>query len=234
MALPVQPKKRFHHLAQILTAQIESGALAVDARLPTERDLARDHGMSRTTVREALMFLDMAGLIDIRGRAGVFVRRPSPASGAGDEEGAVIPTAFEIIDARLALEPEVAATAAAYARAADFAAMEAAIAAMVAERDRGQAEELADRGFHLALAEASGNQVLAGLVRQLWNHTEAISWQRSLQLVRTADHRDQWIDDHLRILSAIRAGNRSEARKAMKSHLLHVRQVMLRNAMGRA
>ena len=227
-----QVRKRYHQLADDLRARIESGDIAAGDKLPTERHMASQYAVSRTTVREALLALELAGLVDIRGGAGVFARG-TVKHDVASESAAAQPTAFEIIDARRAFEPEVAAAAAAAARHGDFAAMEAAIAEMETEERSGSDEERADRLFHLAVAQATGNQVLANVVRTLWDQTEALAWQRTLQLVRTADRRGLWIADHRKVMAAIRAGDRNAARKAMKAHLNNVRQVMLTSELGR-
>jgi DNA-binding FadR family transcriptional regulator len=227
----VQTQKRFQNLAEDLRNRIESGDIAVGEKLPTERSLAAEFQVSRTTVREALLSLEIAGLVDIRRGAGVFARGVA-STGSETAEGAGTPSVFEIIDARLAFEPEVAAAAAGAARTADFEAMDAALAEMIREKDSGSQEELADRQFHLAVAEATGNQVMVNVVATLWDQARAVSWTRALYLVRTADRRDLWLSDHRRVMAAIRAGNRAEARKVMRAHLLHVRQVILTSEMG--
>src|ERR1700756_2816229 len=161
----VDNRRLYRQIADQIAALIEKGEYGAGQRLPPERDLAKQLGVSRPSVREALIALEVEGYVEVRVGSGVYVLGPSPAG-----RPATLPAdsgPFELIRARWLIEGECAALAAKAATKAHVRAMEEALEQMEAERDRGTMPLAADRLFHLRIAEASGNSALALVVKTL-------------------------------------------------------------------
>src|ERR1700720_3295152 len=108
----IPPRRIYQEIALQIRAHIESGEFAGGARLPSERELAQQLKVSRPSVREALIALEVEGLVEVRTGAGVFVCRPQRAFPYhASTEGPL-----EIMRARISIEGETAATAARYIR----------------------------------------------------------------------------------------------------------------------
>ena len=106
---PIPPRRLFRRIAEQVAAMIEQGELPHGSRLPAERDLAERLQVSRPSLREALIALEIEGLVEVRGGSGVYVRGRRAGAGPSPQEA---PGPFDIIGARLAVEPECAALAA--------------------------------------------------------------------------------------------------------------------------
>jgi len=185
-------------------------------RLPPERELTKQLGVGRSTVREALNGLAMMGVVEIRHGQGVFVAdRPAIA---GDLERSLPPKEVtdELLEARRIVEVELARLAAERRTEADLAAMQALL-------DRHREDLAAGRGpimqasqFHLLVADAAGNQILADVVRPFFR----LMLERGPQLYETTEGYAQWeLDQHQRICDAIRSGDGEAARLAMLEHV---------------
>src|SRR4051812_23232063 len=161
----VDNRRLYRQIADQIAALIERGEYAVGERLPPERDLAKQLGVSRPSVREALIALEVEGYVDVRVGSGVYVTGRQPAAPA------TLPMdsgPFELIRARWIIEAECAALAAKNATRAQVRAIEEALDEMEQQRDRGMMPLAPDRQFHQRIAEASGNSALALVVRTLW------------------------------------------------------------------
>jgi len=215
----VEPRRLYRQIADQITALIRRGEYRPGARLPPERDLAHSLGVSRPSVREALIALEVEGFVEVRVGSGVYVadarkmaaRRPALPPDSGP---------FELIDARRLVESECAALAARNANAAQIRQMKAALAAMNRDRSRHVVPLDGDHLFHLRIAEASGSSALALLVRTLWAQRTGPLF---LQLEHHFDTPALWsaaIDEHQAVLDAIEAHDPAAARAAMRRHLL--------------
>lgn len=209
----------YRQIADQLSALIASGEFAPGARLPAERELATALGVSRASVREAIISLEVAGLIEVRVGTGIFVlaspgKRPSVSGDAG-------PGPFELLSARSLVEGEIAAVAAEHAKPADVAALHEAIDRMEAHVDDFAVREASDKEFHMALASATGNGALELVVDGLWGQRAEL-WGRMQHHFHTAELALQTIHDHRAIAKAIAAHNPNAARLAMRRHLTRV------------
>jgi DNA-binding GntR family transcriptional regulator len=169
-------------------------------------------GVSRSPVREALLRLAEAGLVRIDRNRGFQVLTPGPH----DVE--------EIIDIRLALEPAAARRAADHATDADHAEIRAALAAM---RDAALDEErfwVADHALHDRVIRAGGNQRAAAIIRKL-RDTTALLGPRTTTAGRTLP---EIADEHAPIVTAILHRDGAGAETAMRHHLQHTGQLLLR------
>ena len=189
-------------------------------RLPTERDMSAQFGVSRSVVREAAKRLELQGLLEIRQGSGMKVvdKLHKPINGA---LSILVPNArqrlAQLLEVRLALEPSNARFAAERATAADVKALQATHAKLGAASTFEEQVE-ADMAFHCLLAEASGNRIAALLIQSL---SELL--QASLKHGYSRVTKDLAVADHGKILKAIVARNPTSAAKAMRLHLEHAR-----------
>lgn len=215
----IEPRRLYRQIAEQIRTLIRSGEFSAGARLPPERDLARQLGVSRPSVREALIALEVEGLVEVRIGSGIYVMRQvrHGAPVAESEQPAAGP--FELLRARYVIESECAALAAKSARKAQVAAIEEALAQMHAEM-RGEKQPLdADRLFHLRIAEATGNGALVAVVKMLWDERTGPLYQ---QLEHHYDSPELWVAavaEHRAVVKAIAEHNASGARTAMQRHL---------------
>ena len=212
----VESRRLYRQIADQIAALIEKGEYGAGERLPPERDLAKQLGVSRPSVREALIALEVEGYVEVRVGSGVYVVGPDRA-GASPLPADSGP--FELIRARWIIESECAALAARHATRAQVRAMEEALDEMAAQRDRGTLPLTADRQFHLRIAEASGNSALALVVRTLWDQRTGPLF---LRLEHHFDTPSLWtvaIREHREIVAAIARHDAAGARAAMRRHM---------------
>ncbi len=214
----VENRRLYRQIADQIAALIEKGEYAKGGRLPPERDLAKQLGVSRPSVREALIALEVEGYVEVRVGSGVYVMSRGSAARAAPLSADTGP--FELIRARSLIEGECAAMAAKLATRAQMKSLEEALAGMEAGREAG--DPLAnDRLFHLRLAEASGNSALALAVQTLWDQRMGPLFLRLEHHFDTPGLWDVAIREHREILAAIQKRDGAAARAAMRRHMNH-------------
>lgn len=222
----IDGRRLYEKVVEQLGDLMRSGEFLPGRRLPAERDLAKTLGVGRSAVREAMIALEIAGLVEARTGSGTFVRerRAAPPRRAN---GGHSPS--DILNARMLIEGEIAARAAANASPDDLATMAGLIAQMTDEHEAGRPWGGADLAFHLAIASACGNATLASVVELLWREQYAalsIPSQRALL-------QGNWpatLRGHQAILEAIRSREPGAARDRMHDHLRHVLDPLLGDA----
>jgi len=214
----IEPRRLYRQIADQIRTLVRSGEFAPGSRLPPERDLARQLGVSRPSVREALIALEVEGLVDVRIGSGIYVLNGGRAnSGAGEVEAAAGP--FELLRARWVIEGECAALAAKSAKKAQVQAIEDAVATMKHELEDNTQPLSGDRMFHVRIAEATGNGALVAVVDMLWQDRTGPLYK---QLEHHYDSPVLWqsaIAEHRAVLKAIIAKDPAGARTAMQRHL---------------
>ena len=213
----VEPKRLYRQIADQLAQLIANGEFPPGTRLPAERELAVSLGVSRTSVREAIISLEMSGLVEVRVGTGIFVvaaKDPAPGPDAG-------PGPFELLNARKLVEGEIAALAARSATPADVAALEESVARMAARNDDFAQREAEDEAFHRLLAKATGNGSLELVVEGLWSQRAEL-WGRLQQHFHTTALAERTIRDHAAIAAAVAAHDPDAARAALHRHLARV------------
>jgi GntR family uxuAB operon transcriptional repressor len=193
-------------------------------RLPSERDLAIKLGVSRTSLREALIALELGGKVEVRGGSGVYVSEQATPQPEGPAAG---PGPFEVLAARRMIEVEVAAMAAKNATASAVDAILVAVEQMEKQHEDHGDNESADRNFHMAIARAAGNSALVGVIEYLWNQRGSL-WHKLTEHFQTEELRQQTLIDHRSILAAIAAHDVAGARQAMRAHLDRVTRTFSR------
>lgn len=218
----LEPQRLYRQIAEQLRVLIGKGEFAVGTRIPAERDLAKQLGVSRPSVREALIALEVEGWVEIRTGSGVYVldrsHRTAPPvngmNGAGTEWGPL-----EIIRARRMVEGETAATAAQFGKRKDVDAMRRAIQMMRELAARKEVPHEGDRAFHLAIVNACGNVVLTETVQGFWESRHGPIFARMIDYFETMSSWHSAIGEHEAILDAIAARDAGAARDAMHQHM---------------
>ena len=226
---PVQSRRLFQQVAEQLGELIRAGEYPQGQRLPAERDLARQLGVSRPTVREAMIALVLAGLVEVRTGSGIYVVDGYP-SGARLHSlvGEIGPGPFESTEARRVIEGEAAALAAPQITEAQLAGLEEANASMEEQHEKGLSTDAADRSFHVRLAEATNNNAIVSVVEHLWEMRDnAPMWHKLRQSLSASEDIQAAIDEHRAIVAALRRRDPAAARDAMHDHLTRVAEALL-------
>jgi GntR family transcriptional regulator, transcriptional repressor for pyruvate dehydrogenase complex len=220
----VQTSRLYEQIVEQIEASIVKAALKPGDKLPAERELAQQFGVSRTAVREAVKALREKGLVEAYPGRGTFVTSGTPPSirqtldrmmRADQQDGTA-----HLVEVREILEPEICALAAARADQEAIASMREAIAVMDSAKRDPDAYIEADLDFHLALAEAAANPLILSLIDSI---VGVLRDQRLLIFkVDGGPERGQY--HHKRILEAIEHQDPQGARDAMRAHLRQVRQ----------
>jgi GntR family transcriptional repressor for pyruvate dehydrogenase complex len=219
----IQASRLYEQIVQQIEESILSGELSEGSQLPAERDLAKQFGVSRTAVREAIKALQEKGLVDAFPGRGTFVTNGTPNSLRRSLDQIIKTSETDgwayLVEAREMLEPEIAALAAERATDQDMATMKDAVEVMDLAGHDSDAFIEADLDFHLALAEAAGNPIVLSLIDSI----VGLLREQRLRIFRIGGgSRGQ--DHHKRILDAIKRRDSQGARDAMQAHLSQVRE----------
>ena len=226
----VEPRRLYRQIADQIAQLIASGEYRPGARLPAERELATSLGVSRASVREAIISLEMGGLVEVRVGAGIFVTAAATEPAVAGDAG---PGPFELLQARKVVEGEIAALAAAKASPADLDCLRQCVQRMEAQIEDFAVREASDREFHLGIAKATGNGSLELVVAGLWAQRAEL-WGRLQQHFHTPALARKTIRDHVAILNAIIGRDPAAARAAMHRHLARVVREFQRGLEDRA
>jgi len=212
-----------------LRDMIHRGDLTPGMRLPPERDLAKQLGVSRPTLRAGIRTLAAVGVLHSRQGAGTFVTETdeSPALDANPLRLMASLHGFtsdEMFEARIAIEMDVAGLAAERATSDQLAAMSEEVAEMFASLDEPEEYLVHDMRFHQLIAAASGNRILTALMNMVATilfETRSKTVHRALDLKESAEY-------HRSIYRCIRDRNSEAARQMMREHLQHTKEAQER------
>jgi GntR family transcriptional repressor for pyruvate dehydrogenase complex len=214
---------------------IDRGALGPGARLPAERDLARQVGVSRPTVRAGLRTLAALGVVRSRRGSGTYIPEGPPT--LGTEALSFLAalhkfTVDDVFEARRTLEVGAAGFAAERATPEQLATLADEVASLFASLNDRQVFLVHDINFHRGVAAASGNPIVASLVEMV---AALFYEQRRTTAERAVDRnlRDA-ADAHRHIYQAIRAKDADRARRLMNEHLLRARSYQAKEVLGSA
>jgi DNA-binding FadR family transcriptional regulator len=213
----VEPRRLYRQIADQIRALIGSGEVAPGARLPAERDLARQLGVSRPSLREALIALEVEGLLDVRVGSGIYVTQTESRAGVAVLAGESGP--FEVIRARWMIEGECAALAAKHGSPAQLRAISKAHSDLQKEARRHHNPLGADRRFHVRIAEATGNSALELVVQTLWHQRVGPLYRALESKLEYPAMAAETIEEHEAVLDAIIAREPAAARSAMRRHM---------------
>lgn len=209
----VKIRRLYLEVADQLSALISDGRIKSGERLPSERELATRFGVSRPTIREAMIALEIAGAVEIRTGSGIYATKQAPELRVNDSG----PGPYEILEARRIVECEAASLAAARISDKQLEELEEALTFMEVENQHGLSEK-ADREFHTIIAQASQNSAISSVVIWLWelrdnSQLSTIFHQRARE---KAIHPS--LNDHRLILNALRQRDPTAASNAMHHH----------------
>lgn len=217
----------YQKIADRMTADIKRGVYRRGQRMPSERDLAEQHKVSRPTIREAIIALELSGLVEVRQGSGVYVTHWTKTNTA--TEARLIPHldtgAFELTEARRLIEGETAALAAKTITNDELRKLSEHYAIMMDKDMHAEEIDRVDRLFHITVAQASQNSALASVVEHLWD------LRYSSPLCRAILSRGSVrpvAKEHGRILQALRNRDPKAAREAMRAHLGNVIDALLK------
>ena len=214
----------YRRVVKALIAELQSGTYAVGDRMPAERDIAAGMGVSRPVVREAMLAMEVLGLVEARLGAGTFVIR---LPGDVDREPEFTVSPFELIEARLLIEGEAAALAARHITDEELRRLEQLVAAIALENADARGGENADQAFHMTIARAGRNSAIVRTVEQLWTlRSTSPECRLLLEQARTANVKPV-VAEHRAILAALQQRDPAAARAAMHAHLDAVLQHLL-------
>ena len=208
-------KRLYRGIAKALLELINSGEFPAGTRLPAERVLAERFGVSRPTIREAIIALEAKGFLEVKTGSGVYVLE------SADElkglAGSIGP--FELIEARVLLEGEAAALAAVMITPDQLDQLAKTLDDMAKENlDRNHGSTVADRQFHQIISEAAGNRVLALYITQLWAAQEEQNHIRMAHREVCMQDAPRRLAEHKAIYDAIKRKDSAAARSAMRNH----------------
>lgn len=217
-----QNAKPYQQTADRIRALIKSHGYEPGVRLPSERELADLLEVSRPTVREALIALEVEGVVQIRMGSGVYLSHPIKGQASAPKKAAKLKSdlsPFQLIEARRLVESEIAALAAVSRTPEHVRQMREVIKQMELLAKSGKDPLAADHQFHVLLAQASGNQVLANLVDQLFAARLGVLFSRLSTYFDTGSSWHEAISEHKAIVKAIHAQDPDAAREAMRTHM---------------
>lgn len=227
-----QPRKLAHAVVERLSGRIRRGEFKPGDKLPTESEITRAFGVSRTVVREAMSRLQAAELVETRHGVGTFVR---PGAGRAPFRIHQVGTAtlnelIAILELRISLEAEAAALAAERRSKADLATMRRALDAFARQVAQSKDAVQADFRFHLTIARATGNRHFADLIRYLGTMLFPRTRVNSAQLAgeKRATYLNRVNGEHEKIYEAIERRAPEAARMAMRAHLENSRERLRR------
>jgi len=233
----VETSRLYRQIADQLIELIDNNEFPPGSRLPSERDLAEQLQVSRASVREAIIALEVIGLVDVKVGNGVTVKaRPSNhepvMQQAGRNQWLDLDTdlpikldlstelpPFSLLQARRLIEPEAAALAALHASDQELLAIREAYLQNCEDNRAGSRDHPGDRLFHIRIAQSCGNPAYGFMMGYLLGHRYG-SMFRTLQAHYTPDDMPDTSEvEHLAILRALEKRDSKAARQAMKAHI---------------
>ncbi len=236
MPTPHDARKLYQTVAEALTRDIAAGRYVPGQKLPSERELTETHNVSRPTIREAMIALEIRGIVEARHNSGVFVAKV-PSLGNPAETDYDI-GAFELTEARKLIEGEAAALAAPLISEDELAKLYGLLDDMKRDFEANLHDDCADRTFHLTIATATRNAALVLVVETLWDLRYKAPLTREIFRRARNVGISTFVDDHRQIVDALRDRDPQAARAAMQTHLQLVMDEMLEateiDAVGKA
>lgn len=220
---PIRKTRAYEEIVRQVEGLIANGSLGPGDRLPSERDLAEQFGVSRVTVRQALSVLQAMGLIDSRVGNGTFARGQGATVTALGSMIRHRGSLLEQLELRRLVEPEVARLAAIRATDANVAEFATHIDAQRAKMRAGVAFVDEDSALHLAIARSSGNSLLVRMIESIHELLRSTR-EHSLQ---TQSAMASSLAGHLKIIDAIQRHDERAAHRAMLNHVREVESIIV-------
>jgi GntR family transcriptional regulator, transcriptional repressor for pyruvate dehydrogenase complex len=219
---PVSNKKLYIQIYDQILSQIELGTFKIGDKLPSERELCANFGVSRAPVRQALSALEMNGIIYSRQGEGVFVKNTKITTGTSQSSSLLENVSPEdIVEARMTIEPLIVKLAAMRATAEDIADLRKTIDMMEEETKQGIYVPETDEKLHKGIAKASHNDLFITFMADISN---AMKKQEMWQFIRDRtvtrpDYREVNFKEHKMLIEAIENHDEKKAVEVMTSHM---------------
>lgn len=213
----VEARRLYRQVADQMRGLIERGDLAAGSRLPAERELAQMLGVSRPTVREALIVLEVEGFIDIRMGSGIYVMARKPQTSELPPEDFEGP--FELLRARAVVECAVAEEAARLARPAHIEQMDDNLGKMAAALDDRRQALALDRDFHVIVSGIIANATLNRFIGSIHDMRMTPYFEKLASYFENTETWRAAMEEHRAVRDAIASGDPAAARAAMRAHL---------------
>jgi DNA-binding FadR family transcriptional regulator len=224
---PRRPRNLAQQVVAELTEHIRNGEMSPGDKLPTETEIMVEQGVSRSVVREAISRMQAAGLVETRHGIGTFVLPPPPpAMGIDPATVTTVRDVIALLELRIGLETEAAGLAASRRSEAQLQEVRAALAALQQAARRGEDTVELDQRFHLAIAEASGNEYFRAILQHLGANIIPRARINSARLTHAdpVAYMEQVGREHEQIVEAIARGDAESARAAMRLHIGNSRE----------
>jgi GntR family uxuAB operon transcriptional repressor len=229
--------RRYVAIGNSIRNELLSNNYQIGDRLPTERDIAEQYGVSRTVIREAIIMLELEGLVEVRKGSGVYLvanivqNRSEPntpfTEAALSQQNDIGP--FEMLQGRQLIESNLAEFAALNVTKSEIMAMRQVLKKEKQLVEAGLPSDDLDKQFHIQIAQASKNSLLIEICEAMWERREASAmWKQLHSRIDSTNYRLKWLDDHSAILTAMQRKDAAEAKRAMWQHLENVKQVLLK------
>ena len=202
-------RRLFWRIVESIESSIDSGTYTAGNRLPPERELAETFNVSRPTIREAIIALEVRGRIEVKTGSGVYVLDSASASLKSEKINA-----FEVTQARALIEGEVAAIAATTITADELKQLEKTLQDM----ENGKNMSAADEAFHQIIANSTRNSAMILSVSNLWKlRSSTPEIVNDYNSVCSSDNA-KTLAEHTAIYNALKSGDATQARNAMHGH----------------
>lgn len=219
----VMTKRRYFDIGLQIEELLYSGVFEAGGRLPSERELSERFKTSRTTIREAIIMLELKGIVEVKQGAGIFfIDNPKKVS-----QKEVMPFSeigpFELLQARQVIESNITGFAARQIRFNELRELKHIVELQEKQisGDSDRFEDL-DRQFHDIIAEATQNRVLIKQSAELWRavRTENPRWKNlNYKYLHRKDLQVKWVEDHRNIFLALQQRDSELARQAAWNHI---------------
>lgn len=221
----IRPKKIYEEVADSLLGMLKTGVLKQGDKLDSVDRMAVQFNVSRSTIREALSGLRAKGIVETRQGEGTYITKFDPSTFSIPIETGLLMNQEdikELNEVRKILEVGAARSAAIHHQLEDLKPMEEALLAMEQANGEGMIGEQADLDFHLAVADATHNQMLINLIRSV-SDTMVMTMRETRRLLFQSEERmTSLLREHQSIFEAIKSRQMDFADKNMLSHLLEV------------
>jgi len=216
----VRAKRIYEQVAEQIEALIRAEKLPVGSRLPSERDLAEFLGVSRPSLREAMIALETLGLVEVRvGEGTIIAKAPDHGSGATLLAGADLgPGPLEQFEARRAIEVACAQLAAQRSSEADINEMQDLISGIQVCVRQGDSPKDLHRKFHEVMARASGNLLFVKIVRELWDYRTHPMWELLRKKVENPESWSAGVAMRIDLVECLRQRDSERAGQVMSKH----------------
>lgn len=208
-------QRLYRNVLDKMLVLIDSGEFPAGGRLPPERELAERFSVSRPTIREAIIALEILDRVQVKTGSGIYVLEHQSSTGNGIDH--ISP--YELTESRALVEGEAAALAASQITNEELQELEDSLYEMAKENDDGElAEGDADRKFHHIIAQATRNAMLISIIDHMWyvrNNAPIVS--RAYRAICEQDGAKR-VQEHREIYAALAKRDAAAARTAMHQH----------------